>query len=118
MVNGVEIIGFAVTDATLLDEDTPFGFCSVLTSKTFIGMPLLLVVVSVDPDGFAQMNCCGLKLNCAVLVCTLVDGFIKIFVGTRDTVNRADNNKERMCKKKSNFQLETTHGNNIYFCCH
>lgn len=92
MVNGVEMIGFAVTDA-VLDEDTPFGFCNVLTSKTFIGIPLLVVVFSVDPDGFAHINCCGLKLNCAVLVCTLVDGFIKMFVGTRDTTNNNNNNK-------------------------
>lgn len=102
VVNGVEIIGFAVTDATVLDEDTPFGFCSVLTSKTFIGIPLLLVVFNVDPDGFAHMNCCGLKLNCAVLVCTLVEGFIKIFVGTRDTAKQQQiiiNGRMSVCLK-------------------
>lgn len=91
VVKGVEIIGFPLIPVTVLDVDTPFGFCNVFTSKTFIGIPLLLVVFSTVPllpDGFAHMNCCGLKLNCAVLVCTLVDGFIKIFVGTRDTVKK------------------------------
>lgn len=88
MVNGVEIIGLAAT-VTVFDEETPFGFCNVFTNRTFIGMPLLVVVstVPLPPEGFAQMNCCGLKLNCAVLVCTLDDGFIRIFVGTKETEN-------------------------------
>lgn len=88
VVNGVEIIGLAATD-TVLADDTPFGFCSVFTSNTFIGMPLLVVVrtVPVLPDGFVIMNC-GLKPNCAALDCTLDDGFIRILVGTRETVGK------------------------------
>lgn len=85
VVNGVDIIGLADTD-TVLADDTPFGF-NVFTSNTFIGIPLLVVVrtVPVLPDGFAIMNCCGLNPNWAALDCILVDGFIRMFVGTNDT---------------------------------
>lgn len=68
VVNGVDIIGLAATD-TVFDDDTPFGF-NVFTSNTFIGIPLLVVVVRtvpVLPDGFVIMNCCGLNPNCAAL---------------------------------------------------
>lgn len=70
MVSGVEIIGFVDTD-TVLVEDALFGFCNVFTNNTFIGWPLALVVcimVGVPDPALAEKNCCGLKLNLAVLV--------------------------------------------------
>lgn len=49
--------------------DVDGGFCSVFTNNTFIGIPPFVDVYAVVvPDAdFAHKNCCGLKLNCAVL---------------------------------------------------
>lgn len=101
VASDVVIIGLAANDA-VFDTVTPFGFCSVFTSNTFIGTPLLVVVITVPvlPCGLAQMNCCGLKLNCGVLdVTTFACGFIKIFVGTNETVEMEKELLEKLHKR-------------------